>query len=55
MLEGADGLSTAERERRIDRLVDQAKHVAHGAYDTALTVTGEPSQDAGEPVRGGKQ
>lgn len=55
LLEGAEGLSTAERERRIDRLVDQAKHVAHGAYDTALTVTGEPSQDAGEPVRGGKQ
>ncbi|MBN8748536.1 Uncharacterised protein [Xylophilus ampelinus] len=55
LLEGTDGLSTAERERRIDRLVDQAKHVAHRAYDTALTVTGDPAQAADEPTRSGSQ
>lgn len=44
------GLSAAERERRIDRLVDPAKHVAHRAYDTALTFTADPAQGAGEPT-----
>lgn len=48
LLEGTDGLSTLEREQRIDRLVGQAKHVAHRAYDTALAVTGDPAQGADE-------
>ncbi|MDQ8000285.1 MAG: hypothetical protein AAGD03_13780 [Bordetella sp.] len=50
LLEGTDGLSSVERERRIEWLVDQAKHVAHGAYDTALTVTGDPAQGADAPT-----
>jgi hypothetical protein len=50
LLEGTHGLSTAERERRIEWLVDQAKHVAHGAYSTALAVTGDPAQGPDEPA-----
>lgn len=50
LLEGADGLSTVERERRIEWLVDQAKHVAHRAYDTALAVTGDPAQGPDDPM-----